>query len=127
MVKHRAQGGFLALEADEADARVRDELQNGIQHSQSGAQDGHEDNFAFQPESARGFERGPDLERLDAEGARRLVALAEHREKIGKVVAFAVFDQIGLAAAVGNFFGAVNGGVEIAQLVHQAELQCLRA
>ena len=58
----RAQGGFLAFEADEADARVRDELQDGIQHAEAGAQHGHEDDFAFELKTARGFERRLDFE-----------------------------------------------------------------
>ena len=51
MIKQRAQTFFLALQADESHPRVRDQLQNGIEHPKSRAQDRHQDHFALQAAS----------------------------------------------------------------------------
>ena len=40
-----AEGSFFALQADEADPRVRNQLQNGIQHAEPGPQNWYENNF----------------------------------------------------------------------------------
>ena len=66
MIEHRAQSGFLAFEADETDARVRKQLEDGIKHAEAGAEHGHQHDFAAQLGTARGSKR-----RGNAKPARR--------------------------------------------------------
>ena len=73
IIKQGAQGSLFAFQADEADARMRKQLQNGIQHSQPGAQDRHQDHFAFELGAARLCQRSSDRDSADAERARRLI------------------------------------------------------
>lgn len=73
MVEHGALGGFVALEADETDARVGNELQDGIEHAEAGAQNGHEHDFAFELVALRFGERGLHGDGAQAKRARGFV------------------------------------------------------
>src|ERR1035438_6481674 len=56
----------------------------------------------------------------------RSSALPEEAQKLGNVVALAVFDQVRVAD-VGDAFGALHRLVKIAEFVHEAILECLRS
>src|ERR1035437_3856828 len=56
----------------------------------------------------------------------RSSALSEEAQKLGNVVALAVFDQVGLGDA-GDFFRGFHRVIEIAEFVHEAILECLRS
>ena len=58
MIKLGAQSGFLAFQTDEADPRVWYQLQDGIEHAQSGAQDRDEHHFAFAAGNRARCQRG---------------------------------------------------------------------
>jgi hypothetical protein len=53
--------------------RVRNELQNGIEHSESGAQNGNKNDFALQLKTGCGRERRADGNFFDGEIARGFV------------------------------------------------------
>lgn len=69
----RRQGGFVALQPDEADSGVRYHFQNAGKHSQPGAQHGDEDDFLFQLQAGRLFHRRADGNFFHAERARGFV------------------------------------------------------
>src|SRR5258708_21691885 len=73
MIGHRPQGGFRAFQSDETDARVGYQLQDGVQHSQTGAQDRNEHDLTAQMRPSGSSKRRLNRNGDDAKGARRLV------------------------------------------------------
>jgi len=51
---------FVAMDAHVADARVRQQAQEALDHAEAGAQHGHDCNLVAQPDAARRLERRVD-------------------------------------------------------------------
>ena len=67
MVGSRPQCGLLPFQPDKAHARVRDELENRIQHPQPGPQNRHQHHLALQAMAGRPGQGRLDPERRDRE------------------------------------------------------------
>ena len=63
---------LVAIEAEMADARVREQAQEGLDHAEPGAQHRHDGDLLGKPAAGRPLERGLDLDGLDGQLARRL-------------------------------------------------------
>ena len=53
VVLRRDRGHLVALQADVADARARDQLEHGVEHPEAGAQHRHDDDVGRDPASVR--------------------------------------------------------------------------
>ena len=91
MIKHGALGRFLAFQADEPDARVGNELKDGVQHAQPGAEDRDEHHFALEAEAAARAsgvwtETGTTAnERVASCNIRAAISLRTRRNSCGRV------------------------------------------
>ena len=69
VVLRRDRRHLVALQADVADARARDQLQHGVEHAESRPQHRHDDDVRADAASGRGTDR-----RLDGDVRRRQIA-----------------------------------------------------
>src|ERR1051325_6384177 len=72
---------------------------------------------------------GFDLRRFNADVyfERATLALAENPKQIREIHPLAVLDQVDFPADAADFFRGFHGGLEIADLIHQAQFECFLA
>jgi hypothetical protein len=59
-VRRRLRRLFVTLQADVPDPRARQQLEHGVEHAETGAQDGHHDDIGAEHTPVRRLERRRD-------------------------------------------------------------------